>query len=234
MVRTRPRAPAPANLLSKQQCWTDRWRAIHAQLRRGDWATSFAKKTLREALSPLTHGKCAYCESTLGVTTGLEIEHYVAKSVALDLAFEWTNLLPACHECNTAKGEFDHRNAVLKPDDEDPELHFWINMATGELEANPTLDEPSRRRAEETIRVLNLQRGGLCNNRVLLMQRMRRWLERASRAGRLSPRLQEEWEELVHPAAEYKLVLRWLLELHGESELADEDRRRFQAPTIRR
>ena len=49
-----------------------------------------------------------YCESALEVTSYLEIEHYVAKTVTPELAFEWTNLLPACRLCNNAKGEQDH------------------------------------------------------------------------------------------------------------------------------
>jgi uncharacterized protein (TIGR02646 family) len=185
---------------------------------------------LRAALRPLAHGKCAYCESTLGVTTDLEIEHYVAKSRELDLAFEWTNLLPACRMCNSAKGDTDHRNTVLKPDDEDPEPYFWVEAATGRLEPHPALDESQKQRAEETIRIHNLQRGALCSNRFRRIQQVRRWLERASQVRRLSIRLREEWEELAHPAAEYKLVLRWFFEQHGASALAREDRRRFEAP----
>jgi len=78
-----------------------------AGTRGGDWATQAAKRILRQALSPLTHGKCIYCESALEVTSEATIEHYIAKTVATHLAFEWTNLLPACRKCNGAKAERD-------------------------------------------------------------------------------------------------------------------------------
>ena len=49
-------------------------------------------------------------------------------------AFAWTNLLPSCSKCNNAKGEQDHANSLLKPDDEDP---FFIDdnhlLDVGEL-----------------------------------------------------------------------------------------------------
>jgi hypothetical protein len=57
-----------------------------------------------QALSALYHGKCAYCE-TRGV---IEIEHYRPKKGPREkghygyywLCYEWTNLVPACHDCN--------------------------------------------------------------------------------------------------------------------------------------
>ena len=124
----------------------------------------------------MAHGKCVFCESALEVTTYLEVEHYVAKTVTPDLAFEWTNLLPACRTYNNAKGEHDHQGAVLKPDAEDPEPYFWIHPDTGKLEPHPTLDAAQSRRANETIRLCDLQRGQLCTKRTNMMQTVLRWL----------------------------------------------------------
>ena len=60
-----------------------------------------------EKLKNLYHNKCAYCET---LEPEFEIEHYRPKKrVSEDLAnhkgyywlaYEWTNLLPACHDCN--------------------------------------------------------------------------------------------------------------------------------------
>ncbi|MCU0340589.1 MAG: hypothetical protein MUE30_11950 [Spirosomaceae bacterium] len=75
------------------------------------------KQTLREevveALEALYHGKCAYCEQF----TETYIEHYRPKNGVNGsnprhggyfwLCYEWSNLVPSCHECNkvgTAKG----------------------------------------------------------------------------------------------------------------------------------
>src|SRR5712692_2433423 len=96
MVRTPRHHPAPAELVRHRGEWTHRWKD-----RRGtDWATPTAKRILRRHLKRLAHGKCVYCEGKLGKTTYVEIEHYTAKTVAPELAFEWTNLFPACRLCN--------------------------------------------------------------------------------------------------------------------------------------
>ena len=157
-----------------------------------DWATAHAKKVLRAALRGLAYGKCAFCESVLEVTAYLEIEHYVAKTVTPALAFEWSNLLPACRLCNNAKGEQDHQGMLLKPDAEDPEPYFWIHPDTGKLEPHPKLDEAQSRRANETIRLCDLQRPAFCTKRVEMLMRVLRWLSSAKPAG-------PEWEELSEP-----------------------------------
>jgi uncharacterized protein (TIGR02646 family) len=166
----------------------------------------------------MAHGKCVYCESTLGVTAYLEIEHYVAKTVTPALAFEWTNLLPACRLCNNAKGELDHKGALLKPDDEDTEPYFWIHPDTGKLEPHSKLDVAQSCRANETIRLCDLQRPALCTKRVEMLMRV----FQASGS---------QWKELCDPRTEYKLVLRHALELRGQHELAVHDRTRFRNPT---
>ena len=225
MIRIK-RGPAPAGLLAQRAAWTERWKRIRAENQKRDWATGSAKRLLQKELDPLAHGKCAFCESTLGVTTYLEIEHYIAKSVHPEKAFEWDNLLPACRLCNGAKGDADHHGQLLKPDAEDPEPFFWLHPE-GKLEPHPNLSERQRQRSEETIRLLNLQRGPLCENRVETRGRVTRWLQQAGRRGAVTGALREEWESLANPRTQYKLVIRRTLELAGERDLAQEDRRRF-------
>jgi uncharacterized protein (TIGR02646 family) len=60
-----------------------------------------------DALHKYYHGKCAYCETFAEI----KIEHYrpLGKygrqhTGYLWLCYEWTNLLPACHDCNTPYG----------------------------------------------------------------------------------------------------------------------------------
>ena len=228
MVRTRRRPPAPAKLSQEKIKWTERWKEIHAKRRTGDWATKTARQILQSALYPLTHGKCAFCESKLGKTSHPEIDHYVPKSIDPDLAFEWTNLLPACRLCNEAKGCQNHNNALLKPDAEDPEPYFWINRDSGELEADPKLSEAEKKRAEETIRLCDLQRGSLCESRLHILRWANRWLAHASACtDALTEELVDEWNELADPGTEHKLVLRHVLASHDEKALVREDRRRF-------
>ena len=185
---------------------------------------------MQDALYPLAHGKCAFCEGVLGVTTYLEIEHYLAKTLFPEQVFEWTNLLPACRLCNGSKGDQDHQNALLKPDEEDPEPYFWVHPDTGKLEPDPRLDEAARRRAEETIRICNLQRSDLCSQRADMLKRVGRWLGQVSGRRRLSGSLKEEWDYLSNPKTQFKLVVRHTLEMRGQPDLAQIDRQRFEAP----
>jgi len=224
MVHSRRTAAPPAELAKHGKRWAARFQAN----REGEWATLKAKKVLSAALRSLAHGKCVYCESALEVTAYLAIEHYVAKTIAPELAFEWINLLPACQMCNTAKGEQDHKNALLKADAEDPEPYFWIHPDTGKLEPHPKLDNKRAHRANETIRLCNLQRAALCSKRVEMLERVGRWLELAS-GGKHLATLRAEWESLTNPGAEYKFVLRHMLEIRGQHELAEIDRARFVA-----
>lgn len=64
--------------------------------------------------------KCAYCESSLGNQDGGEVEHFRPKTAYRQdrtrgaehkpayhwLAYEWDNLMVACHACNRRKGTF--------------------------------------------------------------------------------------------------------------------------------
>ena len=63
---------------------------------------------VKAALAELYHNKCAYCES---YDNEFEVEHYRPKKGITGiprkehpgyywLCYEWTNLLPACHDCN--------------------------------------------------------------------------------------------------------------------------------------
>jgi hypothetical protein len=161
----------------------------------------------------------------------LEIDHYVPKTADLALAFEWLNLFPACQVCNTSKGGRDHGNLLIKPDRDEPEEYFWIDPDSGELQPRSNLNAFQRRQAEVTVQLCGLQRGRLCERRVELLGRVRRWLRQISACeGDLSPVLQEEWQSLAQPTAEFKLVLRHELRRLGAPELADEDKRRFEAP----
>ena len=220
MVHTPRLLPPPSQLVKHGKRWTARFQSSLNAGRPIDWATSHAKAILRTALREIAYGKCVYCESALEVTTYLEVEHYVAKTVTPALAFEWTNLLPACRLCNNAKGEQDHKGALLKPDAEDPEPYFWIHPDTGKLEPHPQLNDIQSRRANETIRICDLQRPDLCTKRVELLMRVLGWLSHAELVG-------PEWERLTNPRTEYKFVLRHILGTRGYHQLAEFDRARF-------
>jgi uncharacterized protein (TIGR02646 family) len=227
MIRLR-RGPPPHSLATRGAAWTSRWLAIHAGQQKGDWATTATKKLLASEVLKLAHGKCAFCESLLEVTSFLEIEHYAAKTVHPGRAFEWGNLFPICRFCNGSRGDIDHGGLLLKPDVEDPEGLLWLNPDSGELEPNGGLDTQTRDRVARTFEICKLQRGALCAKRIKTMNQTIHWLERMVERGSLDRRLEKEWEHLTTPSTEYKFVIRHVLRTRGQPQLADHDRVKFE------
>jgi uncharacterized protein (TIGR02646 family) len=213
------RQAEPPELSQNRHAWTTRWRSIRDRGGKQDWATQQAKQLLRLYLSGMSLNKCAFCESRLGVSTYLEIEHYIAKTVDESKAFEWTNLLPSCRSCNSAKADNDHQNALLKPDAEDPEPYFWLKPE-GQIVPHPKLTGQERERAQRTIQVLDLNRGGLMTSRYEIGRLVGEVL-RSRRKALL--------DTLLEPEREYKFAIRQRFEQNNNAELAEEDRRRFQA-----
>lgn len=71
----------------------------------------YSHDDVKEALTELFKGKCAYCESRYAGTQPMDVEHWRPKARVLDengkqvlgyywLASAWTNLLPSCIDCN--------------------------------------------------------------------------------------------------------------------------------------
>ncbi len=228
MVRTRRRPTSPVALRRRKSAWTARWKTIVAAGAGGDWATRQAKMALKGPLLALTWNKCAFCEGRLGSQAYPQIEHYVSRKIDPDRAFEWTNLLPVCPVCNTSKGHADHQGSLLKPDSEDPEPFFWIGPEGG-ISPHPGLSAEDAHRASETIRLCNLDRGELRENRQEIANRVRRWLERISQhVGGLKGLEREEWDELSDPRHSHKIVVRHMLTLGNLDELVTRDRKLFQ------
>ena len=116
----------------------------------------------------------------------------------------------------------------MKPDDEDPEAFFWIGPE-GEIAPHPGLDAPDALRAEATIRLCNLNRGGLCEGRFEVANRVGRWLERtAALIEALDERVRVEWDEISDPRHVHKIVVRHVLKRANAPGLAEADRRLFR------
>lgn len=221
MVRVprRPKDPPP-KLAANQRNWTDRWKEIHLSKSKSDWATPAAKKILKEAMEKMAHGKCVFCEGILNAQAYLEVEHYVAKTVEHALAFEWTNLFPACAICNGSKSDEDHKGALLKPDEDDPEDYFLVHPE-GWLEPRPDLTPEQKSRAKETIRICDLQRAQLRTLRRQTLVRCGEWI--------LNGGYKRRKDDLLEPHREYKLAIRHQLRTFGHPDPADEGKRCFEA-----
>ena len=88
---------------------------------------------IKTALSAMSAGKCAYCETKLGQGAAyLEVEHFYAKDHHPGRVLEWENLLPACRRCNGRKGAWDvavQNQMMIDPVSTDPVVHIRLDEA---------------------------------------------------------------------------------------------------------
>lgn len=173
-------------------------------------------------------GKVRLLRGKLGSQAYPQIEHYISRKAAPGRAFQWANLFPVRQICNGSKGHADHQGRLLKPDDEDPELFFWIGPE-GDVAPHPGLNAAEASRATETIRLCALNRGGLREDRLMVANRVKRWLKRAAvLVDGLDEDTQKEWDEFSDPGHPHKIVIRHVLTERSAPELAATDRRFFQ------
>lgn len=191
------------------------------------------------------HHKCAYCEGDFSAHAPTETEHYRPKAkvtegrieVAGDgyywLAYEWWNLLPACHYCNTHHtdarsgrkhqgklNEFRVRGPRVTMPAPDPAS--WRSQLSAEepLLLNPYDDEPGEHltfdpdtglpvplngseRGSETITVCDLDRVSLNERRLLARESIHNWQNRILNG--------ETLEEVIPESVEFSLFKRILL-----------------------
>lgn len=167
---------------------------------------------VRDALLDLFHGKCAYCESPVGGSTPLDVDHFRPRERAINLdgqvdpdhywwlSYEWLNLYPSCPVCNRMKGSrfpVDGPRAVpqsgpealrqegrqlLDPCQDDPADHLVFSE-------DGTVASDSRM-GRITIEVLGLNRLDLVEARRSAWERLHHTLEsleEALQAGALPP-----------------------------------------------
>ncbi len=147
-----------------------------------------------KGLKQLYHHKCAYCETHVRAGTVLEYDHFRPKKGVKDsshtgyfwLGYEWTNLVPACPNCNRAKsnhfpiqGERVESSAFSGQwnAEEAPKFKAGSPLLEAEkpLLLHPETDEPEKHlvflgsgmlkgttaQGEKTIEICGLNRDGL-------------------------------------------------------------------------
>ena len=125
------------------------------------------QRDIRKTRSILTEefeGKCAYCRSTIGVTSIAIVENFYPKSKYPDKAYQMDNLLLACQICDNSKADKFPINEqgeplLLNPRFDDFNEHIKINK-TG-------IAEGLTEKGIVTIQVLNLNRETLVEERKL-------------------------------------------------------------------
>ena len=99
---------------------------------------------------------CSYCERRL--ETHLAVEHVQPKSLAPGMARNWTNLLLACVNCNSCKGD----TAVAVPNylwpDSDNTLRAFRYSVGGLVDIDPAISAPMQRLATGLRGLVGLDR----------------------------------------------------------------------------
>lgn len=167
---------------------------------------AYKERDVVKVINDIFAEKCAYCESPYGATTPVDVEHYRPKNAVFDevtkkltypgypwLAFEWTNLLASCIDCNRGREQevsdgrrvvgkanrfplVSERQRAKRPGDEKKEKPLLLNPCEDEVQEYFVYEEtgfvmPKTKRglrcqrAQVTIEVCGLLRGGLLRAR---------------------------------------------------------------------
>ena len=126
--------------------------------------TGEEKEPIRDALKEVQNGLCAYCEGPLG--DGGHIEHFCRQRDFPDRIFTWENLFLSCdaqghcgHYKDRPGASYDPADLV-KPDEDNPDEFLYFSSG-GDVRPRGNIAAAQRRKAEETIRILNLNHGVL-------------------------------------------------------------------------
>lgn len=134
---------------------------------RDEWEAA-DKKQIQAHLEQMQGRRCAYCECSLDYF-GHHIEHFRRKNKDHfpALKFVWSNLFWSCQEKDHCGHYKDRPRAaaydpaeLIKPDDDEPDKYLYFH-SSGDVRPRPKLTPKEQRKAEETIRVFNLDCGTL-------------------------------------------------------------------------
>lgn len=122
------------------------------------------KTAIRQSLYTMQQHRCAYCEKSLPEDKACHIEHFRQRSRHPQGTFTWDNLYLSCNTTNTCGKHKDNQHYtpadLIDPctDDPDDYLRFYSD---GSIRPRKKLPQLEQKRAEETIRVFNLNEQAL-------------------------------------------------------------------------
>lgn len=128
------------------------------------------KKYITTLLSEMSHNKCCYCETILGVQArAMQVDHYHCKKIYPDEVVKWENLLPSCSQCNSNKSTLDTYNEpIINPSVDNPKKYLYLKNYMIKSKDN-TLGSKGRLTIEQ-LELNNRER--LVNPRILIADKM--------------------------------------------------------------
>jgi len=179
------------------------------------------KKEIWEKLEAMQGHRCAYCEDMLPEGRR-HIEHFRQQSHYPQGTFQWSNLFGSCEKqdsCGRRKDRTTYRDGdIIKPDVDDPDDYLQF-LSDGRIVPRNDLREGQHHRAEETLRVFNLdhERGALRQMRHSAVQGYLGTVEDLQECAELDEALYFEYlhEELKAIAGQpFETAIRHLLTAH--------------------
>lgn len=79
-------------------------------------------------LLEMSHNKCCYCETMLGVQArSMQVDHYHYKDIYPEEVITWKNLLPSCSQCNSNKSTLDtYKTPIIDPSVDNPKDYLYL------------------------------------------------------------------------------------------------------------
>ncbi len=176
---------------------------------RDDWSrvTPEEKQIIWDELNKMQVNRCAYCEAA--IESGKQhIEHFHQRSRFPKNTFDWHNLFGSCNRKNTCGDHKDNLRPfyqpqdLIKPDIEDPE-GYLVFSPDGSVRPRKGISRDDKHRAEETIRIFNLN-GALQHIRRIEIQGYVQDAEALAEMANQHP--VEEWLPLVKAALEKERI----------------------------
>jgi uncharacterized protein (TIGR02646 family) len=124
------------------------------------WDDVKNKAEIRAGLELMQGRRCAYCEGSLDAL-GQHIDHFRRRHHSPELTFNWNNLYWSCYQPDSCGRYKDHDAWPYNVDDlidpcvEDPDSFFRFR-SDGTISVRPGLSTLAKHKAEETLRVFNL------------------------------------------------------------------------------
>lgn len=120
----------------------------------------------------MNYKRCSFCTKYISdFNKEMTVEHIETKSDCPEKIFRWDNLLCACRTCNTERGTKKYaENIYLDPTKIMEIEKYFCFHADGTISANKALNDEEVQKAENMIRLYNLDREELNADRRAFFQ----------------------------------------------------------------
>lgn len=167
---------------------------------------------LWNALVAMQGNRCAYCECEI-FQGERHIEHFRQRGRYPAGTFDWRNLFGSCNSldsCGKHKdtcGNYDPA-CLIKADDEEPD-DFFVFVKDGTIAAREGLNASARMRAEETLRIFNIdaKHGRLREMRRAAVLGHWHTIEEVSEFAAIDPDNEYGWREFLEAEVQNALGL---------------------------